>query len=76
MIRAKRWGVVAMLIAFGISTSTYAQEKKNVKEGDPAPDVKVKVAEPGKAAKEITLKDYQGKKNVVLFYFPKAMTPG
>lgn len=29
-----------------------------------------------KDAKTLSLKDFKGKKHVVLFFFPKAMTPG
>ena len=58
-----------------------AQEKSAVKEGQPAPDVTlpavgVEKAVPGKAdAQALRLSDLKGK-NVVLFFFPKAMTKG
>ncbi len=44
--------------------------------GKPAPDVEVTVV--GKDGKESTMKlsSFQGKKNVVLAFYPKAMTPG
>lgn len=54
-------------------------------EGKPAPDLSLTVTDqiakvlPGKKAGDtISLKDFQGPngKNVVLFFFPKAMTPG
>jgi peroxiredoxin len=46
-----------------------------------APDVRLKATQAKKAlpdAKDDTLSlaDFKGKKKVVLFYFPKAMTPG
>ena len=45
--------------------------KKTLKEGDPAPDFRLK-ADNGA---EVSLADYRGKR-VVLFFFPKADTPG
>lgn len=51
------------------------------KEGDPAPDVALKATQvkkvlPDSKADTLSLKDFKGKKNVVLFYFPKALTKG
>lgn len=40
--------------------------------GNLAPAFKLKNQE----GKDIALKDYRGKKNVVLYFYPKAMTPG
>ncbi len=57
-------------------------EPKKVKEGAPAPDVDLpatqieKVLPDKKDAKTLHLKDLQGKKNVVLYFFPKALTRG
>jgi hypothetical protein len=54
----------------------------NVKEGQPAPDVDLpatqiaKVLPDKKDAKTLALKDLQGKKNVVLYFYPKALTGG
>jgi hypothetical protein len=54
----------------------------NIKEGDPAPAVDLpatqieKVVPDRPDAKTLRLADLQGKKNVVLYFFPKAMTPG
>ena len=53
-----------------------------VKEGQPAPDVELpatqvaKVLPDQKDATTLHLQDLQGKKNVVLYFFPKASTPG
>lgn len=52
-----------------------------VKEGQPAPDVDLPATQigkvlPGSTAKTLHLKDLQGKKNVVLYFFPKALTAG
>jgi hypothetical protein len=58
-----------------------AQDAKKVEEGKPAPDIKLPATNVGKAlpdkkdAKELSLKDVKGK-NIVLFFFPKAMTRG
>jgi AhpC/TSA family protein len=48
---------------------------KKVTEGQPAPDVELPATTIDKG-KTLRLKDYQGKKNVVLYFFPKAATPG
>jgi thioredoxin-dependent peroxiredoxin len=42
-----------------------------LKEGDKAPDFRV----PSDEGKEISLADFRGK-NVILYFFPKANTPG
>ncbi|MSR31358.1 MAG: redoxin domain-containing protein [Gemmataceae bacterium] len=44
-------------------------------EGKPAPAVSLTAASKGKEIK-VDLADYKGKKNVVLFFYPKAMTGG
>lgn len=46
-----------------------------VKEGQKAPDVELAVTQPGKDAKTIKLSGLMGK-NVVVYFFPKAMTKG
>ncbi len=57
-------------------------EAKKVTEGKPAPEVKLpatqieKVLPDKKDAKTLNLKDLRGKKNVVLYFFPKALTGG
>jgi peroxiredoxin Q/BCP len=51
-----------------------------VKEGDKLPDVELPASQPGKlgAPKPVKLSEFQGPKgkNVVLFFYPKAMTGG
>jgi thioredoxin-dependent peroxiredoxin len=42
-----------------------------LKVGEQAPDFKLKADD----GRDIALKDFRGK-NVVLYFFPKAMTPG
>jgi peroxiredoxin Q/BCP len=51
------------------------------KEGDPAPDIALKATQiqkalPDSKADTLSLKDLKGKKNVVLFWYPKALTKG
>lgn len=46
------------------------------KEGGPAPEVKLPAALPEGKTGTIDLKDYRGKKHVVLYFFPKALTGG
>lgn len=45
---------------------------KELKIGDPAPDFSLPFSE----GRDISLKDYRGKKNVVLYFYPKDDTPG
>lgn len=45
---------------------------KELKVGDPAPDFSLPSTEGG----NISLKEYQGKKTVVLYFYPKDDTPG
>ena len=42
-----------------------------ITEGNPAPDFTL----PDQNGKDVSLKDFQGK-NVILFFYPKADTPG
>jgi peroxiredoxin Q/BCP len=57
------------------------EEAQKVEEGKPAPDITLEATQIGtvlpdkKDAKTLSLKDLKGK-NVVLYFFPKAMTPG
>lgn len=43
-----------------------------LKEGDKAPDFTLKAT----GGKTISLSDYRGRQNVVLYFYPKDMTPG
>jgi cytochrome oxidase Cu insertion factor (SCO1/SenC/PrrC family) len=71
----------AFALALGVSRADDKKEAK-VEEGKPAPAFELaatqidKVLPDKKDAKTISLKDFEGKKNVVLFFFPKAMTKG
>ncbi len=59
-----------------------AAEGDRPKEGQPAPNIDLPATQIGKVlpdkkdAKTLNLKDLQGKKNVVLYFFPKALTGG
>lgn len=74
----------AWLIGPGVSGPAAAADKETpkVEEGKPAPDVELAatsietVLPDKKDAKTISLKDFHGKKNVVLYFYPKAMTGG
>jgi hypothetical protein len=77
-------GLCAGLFALGGPPLT-AQDKKDeakVEVGKPAPEVELPAAQIEKAlpdkkdAKTLNIKEFQGKKNVVLFFFPKAFTGG
>ena len=74
---AALFGLV-MLVGMAVSSVSAA----DVKEGQPAPDVELpatqieKVLPDKKDAKTLHLKDLQGKKNVVLYFYPKALTGG
>src|SRR5262249_30769855 len=69
-------------LAWVANVAPAAEEAKLPKEGQPAPDIDLPATQITKAlpdakdAKTLPLKSLQGKKNVVLFFFPKAMTPG
>ncbi|MEK6684138.1 MAG: thioredoxin-dependent thiol peroxidase [Nitrospirota bacterium] len=45
---------------------------KELSVGDPAPDFRL----PSTEGREISLKEFHGKKNVVLYFYPKDDTPG
>jgi hypothetical protein len=53
-----------------------------VKEGQPAPNIELPATQAGlvlpdkKDAKTLHLSDLKGKKNVVLYFYPKALTGG
>src|SRR5262249_16265318 len=59
------------ILALGLALPALAQETK-VKEGDLVPDVTLPATG---TQKEVNLRGLKGK-NLVLFFYPKAMTPG
>ena len=64
-----RLGVAALMCA--VTFSAYAGEPK-VRPGDAAPDVGGK----DETGADLKLSSFKGKTGVVLFFFPKADTPG
>ena len=78
----KRFGARPPVVAAVLTLAFTAAALADVKEGQPAPDVNLpatqiaKVLPDQKDAKTLNLKDLQSKKNVVLFFFPKALTGG
>lgn len=75
-------GLAAGLLLAGTTLGLRADDGKPIKEGDHAPDVELPAVLAEKAlpdkpdAKTIHLKDFEGKKNVVLYFYPKALTGG
>ena len=79
MRRPQRLLALAACALVGVAAPAVAQTAP--KEGDPVPDVRLKATQVKKVlpdAKDDTLSpaDFKGKKKVVLFYFPKALTRG
>lgn len=44
--------------------------------GSPAPDFELVAVSKGGKKETVRLSDFKGKKNIVLAFYPKAMTPG
>jgi hypothetical protein len=68
-------GLGLLLLAFAVGPAPAA----DVKEGQPAPDIDLPATQIDKVlpgAKSLKLKDLQGKKHVVLYFYPKALTGG
>jgi hypothetical protein len=65
------------LAMLALAAFIQAEDKKETKvaEGQPAPNVELEAAT-AKGTMKVNLADYKGKKNVVLFFYPRAMTPG
>jgi peroxiredoxin Q/BCP len=66
--------MLAMALAVPLFGQLTAPAANSPKVGDMAPDFVVKAGGRGGAA--TNLKDYQGKKNVLIEFFPGAFTPG
>ena len=83
-MRSTRLAALAGAVVLGLAVNGTAADDKQlkVKEGQPMPDVTLPATQPEKAlpdakgSKALSLKELKGKKNVVLFFFPKAMTKG
>jgi peroxiredoxin Q/BCP len=73
---------LSLLLAAALAIPAAKDEPQKIQVGKPAPDVELpatsidKVLPDKKDAKTLSLKDFRGKKNVVLFFYPKAMTRG
>lgn len=66
--------VLSAVLALGLAAPALAQDDQlKVKEGDEVPDIKLAATQ--NKDKEISIRDLKGK-NVVLFFYPRAMTPG
>lgn len=74
----KTVGIATLALCLGLSTALADPPA----EGKPAPAFTVaatsidKVFPDKKDARTLSLKDFEGKKNVVLFFYPKALTKG
>lgn len=79
---ARLVGIAGALACLALAAGQSGGGEAGVKEGQPAPEVElpavnIATALPDqKDAKTLRLKDFHKKKNVVLFFFPKAMTKG
>ncbi|HEV3143505.1 MAG TPA: hypothetical protein VGZ47_06415 [Gemmataceae bacterium] len=76
------WFLVFLAFAFVVWVMPARGDDPQIKEGSKLPTIELPAANVGKAlpdqkdAKTLNLKEFEGKKNVVLFFFPKAMTKG
>ena len=81
LLAALAGGLAVLALALGRPAGADEGGGK-VREGQPAPDVELPATQVEKAlpdrkdAERLHLKDLQGKKNVVLYFFPKALTGG
>ena len=69
-------GLFALLVGSAFMTTLAVAGDGGPKEGDRAPAVELKAALPEGKTGSINLQDYKGKKHVVLYFFPKALTGG
>src|SRR5262247_3581615 len=66
--------ILALLLSIPVLAQLNAGPDNSPKVGDAAPDFPIPAAQRGQPAG--ALKDFQGKKNVLLMFFPGAFTPG
>src|SRR5688572_21318736 len=66
--------ILALLLALPVYAQLTAGPDNSPKVGEMAPDFPIPAAQRGQPAG--SLKDFQGKKNVLLMFFPGAFTPG
>ena len=67
--------ITRFLVAAGLGlalATAHAEEKAMLKEGDKAPDFELQSSD----GKEYSLKQFAGKRAVVIAWFPKAFTGG
>ena len=75
-------GMGAALVLGAGSAASAGDKDKRIAVGEHAPDVELPATQIEKAlpdqkdARALHLKDLEGKKNVVLYFFPKALTGG
>jgi hypothetical protein len=74
MLRGSRLGAGAFF-AFLLGGVVMAEDAMSWV-GKPAPDAEVVAVGPDGKEGKVKLSSFQGKKNVVLAFYPKAMTPG
>ncbi len=60
--------LVAILVVFSFASITVQAQAAELKPGDPAPDFKLQASD----GKTYSLKDFAGKKAVVVAWYPKA----
>jgi hypothetical protein len=78
------WGAGALALLAGLAWSAMPLQAggTKLKEGDPAPDIELpatnisSIFPDKKDAKSFKLSDLKGKKNIVLWFYPKALTGG
>lgn len=66
--------ILALLLAIPVRAQLNAGPDNSPKLGEMAPDFQIPAAQRGQPAGN--LKDFQGKKNVLIMFFPGAFTPG
>ena len=68
----------ALIVCCGPAGSlTAGDESPALKAGDKAPDIRLPAVQTGKVnGHTLRLSHYRGKKNVVLYFYPKALTGG
>ena len=66
--------ILALLLSLPVYAQLTAGPDNSPKVGEAAPDFPIPAAQRGQPAG--ALKDFQGKKNVLLMFFPGAFTPG
>lgn len=79
------WLGLMLWVCLGLWLMNFAQSRgqnPSLAEGQPAPKVELAAVNVGsvlpdqKNAKTLSLDTFRGKKNIVLFFFPKALTAG